>query len=100
PEAIRRSQFATGEAVYLLGLSSQERSRGEPVGEVQPVDERQAAHEVHSAHDSHSSGSQPPCSRRPYSHSSESQSLCSRRPYSGQPYKVLPPAWPLPPHDR
>jgi hypothetical protein len=46
------SQFATDEAIlYLQGLSSPERSRGEPRGEVQLGDELQAAHELRAAHE-------------------------------------------------
>ena len=47
---MRRSQFASDEAIlYLQGLFSQERFRGEPQGELQLVDEEQAAHELQAA---------------------------------------------------
>ncbi|HEX7425256.1 MAG TPA: hypothetical protein VF311_15415, partial [Terriglobales bacterium] len=59
PDAIRRSQFATDEAVlYLQGVFSpdEERSAGEPQAEVQPVDEGQAAHELQSPDEERSAG--------------------------------------------
>ena len=47
PDALSHSQFATDEVVpYLPGLSSQERSRGEPQSEAQLGAEEQAAHEL------------------------------------------------------
>ena len=58
PDALRHCQSATDEVVPYLqgGLSSQERSRGEPQSEVQLGDEEQAAHVLQSPDEERSRG--------------------------------------------
>jgi len=111
-----------GQAAHELQVLDEKCSPGEPQAEVQSVDELQAANELSY---SQSCELQRLYSRLPYSQSCELQRLYSQplysqscelqrlysqplysqscelqRLYSRVPCKVLPPAWPRPPHDR